>query len=472
MRSIRVGYAAGLVIYSIAFLVSFFFIQRSDRISERVLTMEQRVLSDIQRIVDKSGVSGISIRGYLLTGDDSYLEERDENIESTYKALSDLNEEKLDPDVKALLEQIKNIRTKLDIVSEEGIRLKRQGATSETISKHLDEKITPVRIQLDRSQESLVSLQERVFQAAAQRALVDTETTRIRIIVLSVIALLSSALMGWLFSKRQIRLLLKLDQTIAALRTIKADLQLKNEALKQAILTRDELIAVVSHELKNPLTAIGTSISLAKRSSIAALEQNAILRKTYDNIEVSVSRMTRLVSDLLDAARIEAGQMKLELKVVGVEGLLKEAVETFLPLAEKKQLRLELSVSSNLLSITCDKDRVMQILSNLIGNAIKFTSEGGLILVKAESQGDQIYFQVSDTGSGISEANLPHVFDRYWQAKQFAFRGTGLGLSIAKRLVEAHGGKIGVQSKLGEGSTFFFTLPSRVTPIKSVDNVA
>jgi PAS domain S-box-containing protein len=237
----------------------------------------------------------------------------------------------------------------------------------------------------------------------------------------------------------------------------------KNEAIR----ARDELIAVVSHELKNPLTAIGTGILLIKRSAVSLSKEYPILYRACDNIDASVRRMSRLVSDLLDAARIEAGHLKLEPKTVGVTDLLRETIQTFLPLVGEKKIRLDQSISPSLPMITCDKDRIIQVLSNLIDNAIKFTREGGSILVKAELQGDLVRFEVKDSGTGIAEDNLLNVFDRYWQAKQFAFRGTGLGLSIAKGLVEAHGGRIWVESRVGMGSSFYFTLPTRDLARKS-----
>jgi signal transduction histidine kinase len=128
-------------------------------------------------------------------------------------------------------------------------------------------------------------------------------------------------------------------------------------------------------------------------------------------------------------------------------------------MARQKKVRLERELPSEPFEIHCDRGRVLQVFGNLIGNAIKFTPEGGAIKLRAEQRGEEALFSVADTGPGIAPDELPHVFDRYWQAKETACLGTGLGLSIAGGLVEAHGGRIWVESTPGQGATFFFTIP-------------
>src|SRR6266851_1911414 len=162
-----------------------------------------------------------------------------------------------------------------------------------------------------------------------------------------------------------------------------------------------------------------------------------------------------LIEDLLDLASIEAGRLTVERKRHPVTPLVQEALELVEPMAAQKKLRLERELPSEPLDFDCDRERVLQVFGNLIGNAIKFTPEGGTIKVRAEMRGDETLFSVADTGPGIRPDELPHVFDRYWQAKKTARLGTGLGLSIAEGLVEAHGGHIWVESTPGRGSTFF-----------------
>ena len=148
--------------------------------------------------------------------------------------------------------------------------------------------------------------------------------------------------------------------------------------------------------------------------------------------------------------------MSVEQKSQDVEGLIRDCIEAMRPLAATRDLT---GMTSAVLHVYCDRERALQILSNLVGNAIKFTPERGSISIEAHGTGHEVRFLVRDTGQGISEEELPHIFDRFWQSQKRHRVGIGLGLSIVKGLVEAHGGRLWVESTLGVGTTFFFTLP-------------
>jgi signal transduction histidine kinase/PAS domain-containing protein len=224
---------------------------------------------------------------------------------------------------------------------------------------------------------------------------------------------------------------------------------------QRATRTRDELIATVSHDLRTPLATIfGTAELLAQ--SEAPDEKR---RKWVDALRRSADWMKRLIEDQLDIARIEAGRFSIAEQPCAGGALLEEAVELLRPLAQQKRLRLEGQVAGREREIRCDRPRILQVFSNLIGNAIKFTPEGGAITVRAELGDREARFSVTDTGSGIAVEELPHIFERFWQARKTARLGAGLGLAIAKGIVDAHGGKIWAESKSGKGSTFFFALP-------------
>jgi signal transduction histidine kinase len=181
--------------------------------------------------------------------------------------------------------------------------------------------------------------------------------------------------------------------------------------------------------------------------------QLEILRRAADG-------MNRLIQDLLEVARIESGQgLTIEPGRRNVALLLADACELFQQPAEEKGLRLECSSPPEDLAIHADRDRLLQVMSNLIGNALKFTDEGG-ITVRAERMGEDVRVSVSDTGPGIPEGDRVHLFERFWQARQSRRGGAGLGLAITKGIIEAHGGRIWVESEVGRGTTFFFTLPA------------
>jgi signal transduction histidine kinase len=170
--------------------------------------------------------------------------------------------------------------------------------------------------------------------------------------------------------------------------------------------------------------------------------------------------MNRLIQDLLDVAKIEAGRLGVDPRPVEVPPLVAEAFDMLRPIASEKSIRLDVAVADDLPTIAADAGRVLQVLSNLVGNAIKFTPAEGRVTIRAERVAGTVGFCVADTGPGIPPEQLPHIFGRFWQADRSDRRGIGLGLAIAKGIVEAHGGRISVESRVGEGTSFYFTLAS------------
>lgn len=230
------------------------------------------------------------------------------------------------------------------------------------------------------------------------------------------------------------------------------------EQAQRAIRAREEMLAIVSHDLKNPLSTILMSTALMGTASGDGDRRKS--RKEIDRIRRAAERMNRLIQDLLDTASIDAGKLSVERRRLSVVPLVHETIEALQPLAASKSLHLHSDLPSDLPEISGDSGRLQQVFTNLVGNAIKFTPAGGTITVRAEAADGDIQFSVTDTGSGIPEESRPHLFERFWQARRTARQGTGLGLSIARGIVVAHGGRIWVESHVGEGSTFFFTLPA------------
>jgi signal transduction histidine kinase len=169
--------------------------------------------------------------------------------------------------------------------------------------------------------------------------------------------------------------------------------------------------------------------------------------------------MHRLIENLLSTASIEASHVAIEWRSWAIVPLVKEVLELMEPLATKKSIQLKSELPAGVVPILVDRDRIMQVLGNLIGNAIKFSRSGGTITVRAEQLENEVQFSVADNGVGISEDQMAHLFERFWQVPGTAHAGTGLGLFIVKGIVDAHRGKVWVESKIGVGSTFFFTLP-------------
>jgi signal transduction histidine kinase len=219
---------------------------------------------------------------------------------------------------------------------------------------------------------------------------------------------------------------------------------------------RDQVLGVVAHDLRNPLSTILTQVWALKRYG-PELEKRSL--KPADVIQRAAKRMNHLIQDLLDVALMEAGQLTIERARLSADRLIGEVVDMQSPLVSSSSLELRVEVESDIPQVWGDRDRLLQVFENLIGNAIKFTKAGGRITVGAASRDDEVVFWVADTGCGIAAENLPRVFDRFWQATRAGHQGAGLGLPITKGIVGAHGGRIWVESAAGSGSTFFFTIP-------------
>lgn len=225
-----------------------------------------------------------------------------------------------------------------------------------------------------------------------------------------------------------------------------------------AVLARDDVLAIVSHDLGNPLAAIRLASTVLNKLLTRIGAQPDALQQV-ENIRASVAQMDRLIRDLLDVKRIEAGFLALEKERVRIPALLAEVSESYAPIAAARsiELRTDGVVDDVLLA---DRERLLQVFSNLVGNALKFTPPGGHIILAAARNGQTVRFTIADTGPGIPAENLPHVFDRFWQARRTGRHGIGLGLAIVKGIVDAHGGSIHIASELGAGTTFTVELPT------------
>jgi light-regulated signal transduction histidine kinase (bacteriophytochrome) len=227
---------------------------------------------------------------------------------------------------------------------------------------------------------------------------------------------------------------------------------------ERAVAAREELMAVLSHDLKNPVGSIKISAALGGRYLDRA--PNDKLKELLERINRAANSMNGLIDDILSITKLESGYLNLEFQKQDVNALLAEVVEILQPIANEKRILLELSPKSQPCYAEVDRGAVLQVFSNLMGNAVKFTPDDGKITLSVDRCGpEHVKFSVKDTGPGIDPSSLPNIFDRFWQAKQARRLGTGLGLAIAKGLVQAHGGSIEAESDGKSGTTFHVSLP-------------
>jgi PAS domain S-box-containing protein len=248
------------------------------------------------------------------------------------------------------------------------------------------------------------------------------------------------------------------DLWFAAALAERAALAIENARLYRdsvdAARLRDDVLSVVAHDLRNPLATIVMQASLLMQS------QPPAERGPAQGIHRAATRMSRLIQDLLDIGLLETGKLQMEKVGLRPRDLVAEAGAALGPLAASSSIELRTDLADDIPDLCADRDRLLEVLDNLIGNAIKFTAPGGRVTVGGAARQHEVVFWVRDSGCGIAPDALPHVFDRFWQAKKADRRGAGLGLYIAKGIVEAHGGRIWVESAVHEGSTFFFTIPT------------
>lgn len=217
---------------------------------------------------------------------------------------------------------------------------------------------------------------------------------------------------------------------------------------------RGDVLGMVTHDLRGPLSLITMNAEC-----IAKDTTEDSTREAAGDVLLATARMERLLTDLVDTVRIESGTLRLSRRLHDVGALVNEVYHSYLPLFEGRGMVFTVDMPADAVVASFDHDRVVQVLSNLLGNALKFTARGGRIDLSVALRSAQVYFVVRDNGPGISPGALPRVFERFWQSDSHTRRGLGLGLFICREIVEAHGGKIWVESEPGQGSVFQFTLP-------------
>jgi signal transduction histidine kinase len=252
------------------------------------------------------------------------------------------------------------------------------------------------------------------------------------------------------FQETDIRLL----QSLAA----QAAIAIENSRLFQ----QNDIVAEMVHELRTPLTALTAAAHLMQRSELEDDQREKLFR----TISGEVKRLNEMATGFLDLARLESGRMRFVREPIQLEGLIRESLEIIRPQAEAESIALKTKFDRGLPPVNGDRNRLKQLILNLLTNAIKYNRPGGRVRVLLHRQGDEVLMRVEDTGRGIPPESLPKIFDRFYRVpdQEAGIVGTGLGLTIAKRIAETHQGTIEMESKLGEGSTFTLRLPAYRKP--------
>jgi signal transduction histidine kinase len=249
-------------------------------------------------------------------------------------------------------------------------------------------------------------------------------------------------------------------QVLLRTRELSVALRERAAAAEQSARMRDEVMAMVSHDLRNPLNLVLSHASMLLDAA-TALDPNQ--RDQLKVIHRAVGQMSRLTRDLIEVSGLESGQVRIEPREENTEALVRGACRQHESAAESASITLQCDLVASLPPVHADRHRMDQLFGNLIGNALKFTPPGGTVVVKAQPSGDRIRFSVTDDGPGLTEDERGRVFERFWQGDGSKGGGSGLGLAIARGIVEAHGGEIGVESRPEAGAEFWFELPAAAT---------
>jgi PAS domain S-box-containing protein len=245
-------------------------------------------------------------------------------------------------------------------------------------------------------------------------------------------------------------------EDLARLAALALDNARLHDTVRASLRARDEMVGVVSHDLRNPVAAV----KMLSRTLLWAPDNAGTqAHESIGLIFQAAEQMDALIRDLLDVDRLDAGKLAVSTVPIDPSVLLTDSLQTLRPLVEEKGISLELQIETALPKVMADGERIQQTLSNLVGNAIKFSPKGSKIVVVARKDADGVIISVLDNGRGIAAEHVPRVFDRYWQSSRTDRQGAGLGLAIAKGIVEAHGGRIWIESKPDQGTTASFTLP-------------
>lgn len=333
------------------------------------------------------------------------------------------------------------------------IQARHESARAGDLVRQLEEDVAPDRRRLDAAIDAFVELKQKrlddVYAAARGEALKAGAFAITGVVLVTGLC----ALLAWTLSRQLLRAYGRERSAV--------------EVAERALRAREELLGIVAHDLRSPLAAMSIRGSLLRKSS-----SDEKARRHGEAIEHIGRRMEQVIRSLLDASSIEAGRFSVAPAPCVAQAILDEAEETLGALASSKAIDLVFSPAPPALGVKADRDRVVQVLTNLVGNAVKFTPEGGLVAVSAEATDEGVRFSVRDSGPGIAAEQVPRLFDRFWKGEKSNPGGTGLGLYIAKAIVEAHGGRIWLDTVPGQGTTFHFVLTSAEVATEQRDDSA
>ena len=417
--------------------------------SNSVVNVDVRALVEIEKIRNLAESQIATSRSFFLLGSTSLFDQQKKDKKILAESLARFEKQFSLPQVPNHIKEIETTEQQLQEYFDQGMEYRAKQTESKIVGQYFQSKIGPLRDKINKSLDQIVDLHNAELERTRTQA---TEAAHSAEVQIPVGMAWLTGLLAFLFSGISLLVLRMLAERV---RKTDERNRLYQEA-KKSVLIRDEVISAVAQDLKYPLSIISEmSEKMAQMTSPVAL------RESTEVIKSSVDVIDGITKDIVDQSHSEMGGMTLRLDQLGLDTVLDEARIMLHPLAKHRDIRLEFNSVNPPVLAFLDRERVLRVLSNLVGNALKFSPKNSKVVVKVRSDQQFVFVSIMDNGPGIPEKQLAGIFTHYWQAPKTAEQGAGIGLAIVKTIIEAHGGTVQVESHVGHGSTFTFSLPRR-----------
>ncbi len=424
-------------------------LRKTIQASNAVVNVDVRALVEVERLRNLVESQINNSQTFFLMGASSLFDDQKRDKQVFTEALAGFEKKFSLPQVPEIIKSIDGMQVQHQEIFDQGMEFRAKQTESKIVGQFYRSKVRPIRDQINKALDEIVKLHNAELERARENALEAAAGAESQIpIGMTWLTILTSVLFASVA-------LLVLKMLSERSRQIGDRSRLYEEA-KKAVQSRDEVLAAVAQDLKDPLSAISQTTEGLKNTT-----DSKTIHEGVELIKSSVAVIDDRVKDILDQTKSDTGTMTLRLDQLAVDVVLDDAKLMLQPLAKQRDVRLEFNSVNPPALAFMDRERVMRVLSNLVGNAIKFSPKNSKVIVKVRSDQQFVFISVKDSGPGIPEKQLSEIFDHFWQARKTADQGPGIGLAIVKTIIEAHGGKVHVESHVGHGSTFTFSLPRR-----------
>lgn len=441
-RRIYLGIAIILIGFLPLVFGAFLSIRKVVQEQNRLVSTNAQAVLFVERLRYIASSKQALVPIYVLSGDSRFIEALESRTREFNEIVDQIDKIDDDPELQKLIDELRDVAKELNGLEKPGVKI-RSEATSEEADAYFKTRGGPLTDRSKQLIERLVALEADKLAKAQKESDETVQQVIVALAVFCIFALVLAAVVG--------RLIVKVLNQKRQYDSSQQALMAKVQKLAAA---RKETLEVVSHDLKNPLAAIKMALQMMK-----AENSKLDLKTGLGVIGRSTDSMERLVKDLLDHVKMESGTLTLEQTNCDLAQLGHDLTRRFETLAAEKKIQIVAKIPSRPLMAKCDLNRIEQAVTNLVGNALKFTPPEGQVRFEIQELKNAIAITVADTGCGMNEEQIPHIFERFWQARETSHKGTGLGLAITKSIVDAHGGKILVESTVGKGSKFTILLP-------------